>query len=72
MSSKYLIWWFNKKPSQCFNRGFIIRAVLDIVENIVEKVVVQGPELIRCTLTTLSNKVGEGPVPLLPLLVSCW
>ena len=71
MRSKYLIWWFNKKPSQHFNRSFIVRVVLDIVENIVEKVVDQDPELIRCMLTTLSNKAGEGSVPLLPLLGRC-
>ena len=72
MPSKYLIWWFNKKQSQHFNCSFIVRAVLDIVKHIVEKVVDQDPEFIRCMLTTLANKVGEGPMPLLPLLGRCW
>ena len=72
MLSNYLIGRFHKKPSQHFNRGFIVWEILDIVKNIVENVIDQGPELIWCTLTTLFNIVVEGPVPLLPLLGSCW
>ena len=67
MPRKYLIWRCLKKTSLCFNRSFICWAMLDIVENIVGNIVHQGPELILCTLTTLFNNVGEGPVPMLPL-----
>ena len=45
-------------------------AILDIVENIVGNVVDQCPELILCTLTTLFNKVGEDPVPVLHCLAA--